>query len=216
MEQQPFYIKFPNGDKLTFANICDKLSLSNGVIVHPKSINPNLVDSVNCTVSNRVIIEIHFIQQKDGMHVICSTMDSRYHDSAGNPDFRIHIVLKDAQKLFNQKITAAIATIISFNLMHSIIPEFDKQQAKSWLKSTYKKFYAHSMKFQGTTYSGCGPVFVDLNAQCKDQLKKAAGLTIEGATNRIKNEFNFLINHLSEDQMIQLWRETITAQVHSS
>jgi hypothetical protein len=206
MEQQTFYIKYPDGAKVSFADVCKKLNLNNGTISYFKSANSDLVDPIRLSIGNNIITMIHFIQQKDGMHVILNN----------DSELCIHMVLKDKQKAFTEKITAAIATMISFNFTNSPTPTLDKQKAKLWLKSTHKRFHSHSLKFQGYTYHGSGPVFTDLNVKCKEQLKKAAGLTIEGATGRVKNEFSFLIDHLSEDQVVQIWRETITAQVHQS
>ena len=207
MEQPPFYVKFPDGTKLTFADICNKINLNSGSINYVNSIKKYFVDPIALSISNRNIVVIGFYSQKDGMHVICS--------ANGNLDNSIQIILKDKVK-FDQRITAMLASIIALNLFHLIFEAFLPKQRKNWLKSIQRQFYNHSLKHQGYTYYGSGPLFLDLNEKCKEQLKKAAGLTIDGAVGRVKNEFNFLINHFSEDQIIQLWRETITAQVHSS
>lgn len=205
MEQQPFQVKFPDGTKLTFADICDRLNLNNGIISFADSGNTDFVAPVVLSVANKNLASVSFHPQKDGMHIICFSDDDSYTG--------IQVVMKD-KIIFDQRITAMMAAVISYNLVHPIITTFDQKQGKNWLKSTYKKFLNRSST--DPIYQGCGSVFIDFNAKCKEQLKKAAGLTVECSTNRIRQEFSFLVNHVSEDHVIQLWRETITAQVHNS
>lgn len=206
---EPVYIGFPNGRTLTFSNICQKLDLKNSSISFSQPEMKTLVNFVCIEINNTEIIKIVFHSQKDGIHVICMP--------GFNTNIHLQLVMRNKIKLneFMRKLTAAVASVISYQYLSTFSP-LEVPQAKIWVKSTYRRFFNQSLKVQGLVYQGCGQIFLDMIMQCKKQIEEVSGLSIASSLDRLKKEFFFLNNHLTEDEVIKLWRESTIAQVHET
>lgn len=206
---EPNYIKFPGGGILTFGSVYSLLDLENGVISFSKPGNKTLVNYVLVEVNQKETIKIVFHHQKDGVHVTCiPTIDY---------NVNIQLVMRDKSKLgeFMRKLTAAIAAVICYQYFATESP-LKASEAKAWIKTTSNKFFNLSRKIQGEAYSGSDKIFFDIITNCKNQIQELSGLTITSALDRVRKDFSLLNDHLSEEEVIRMWRESTISQVHET
>jgi hypothetical protein len=120
-----------------------------------------------------------------------------------------------------------MAAILSVIALYSESPRFPKaigpvffrkcKMGDDWLRKMknkiMKSFYAEGKSF---VERGIDPVLIEFEGLVADRFKSLAGLNVKESLDRVKKEFKLLIDHISEEDMIEAWRETVVSKVIQS
>ena len=206
-------VKLPNGKDIIFDNILTKMNLSSGIYrATPGEITLKLAKDQ---------ILSRFDALRDGVHFRC------YLESI--PQACIELIFRresDRKDIgpFIKKVTAAVASVIVFCAEK---PACDSSKVRAWVKATHKRFFKESCKHGALVYTGVQssngmssyvvqPEFTAYIEQCRMEIESLANLNVAEALNRVEKDFSLLVDSLTEDDILQLWRGAIVNKVHES
>lgn len=206
-------VKLQNGKRVVFDNILTKIDVASGVIVHTPG-------EIAFKLANNQIIS-RFDALRDGVHFRC------YLES--KPQACIELIFRRESSRndigpFVKKITAAIAAIMVFCAEKQ---PCDSDKTHKWVRSVYNRFFKGSCKHGPFVYSGVNSDGIKSNyrvqngftlyvKQCRAEIESLAKLNVAEALNRVKKDFSLLVDSLTEEDVLLIWRGAIVSKVHES
>jgi len=138
-------------------------------------------------------------QLRDGLHFRASP----------GPNEVFHLALRNTpRREASMSVTAALMATVA---VHAAGPESDRV---AWMKKVHGQVLAAIKKNGAEALSGVGPVFLELNRVTADLVDKALGRDVGEAVARVRKDFMFLVDRISEEDVVRLWRETIVEKTH--
>jgi hypothetical protein len=206
-------VKLHNGKAIIFDDILTKIDIASGVVSHTPG------EIVLKLAKDKIVSR--FDSFRDGIHFRCY--------SERRPQAVVELIFKRESTRndigpFVKKITAAIAAVMVFSAEKQ---PCDFGKAQKWVRSAYKRFFKGSCKHGPFVYSGVNSDGIKSNyrvqngftlyvKQCRAEIESLAKLNIAEALNRIKKDFSLLVDSLTEDDIMQMWRSAIVSKVHES
>ena len=115
------------------------------------------------------------------------------------------------------RLERAVAAILAVLAYHAERPRLPRKfrLADEWLKKMRNKilkvFYQKSI-----LDVGIDPLVADAAQLCQKRFMSLAGLDVKESVDRVRKEFRLLTEHMSEDEIVTIWRETTVEKVLKS
>lgn len=130
---------------------------------------------------------------------------------AGSP--LIHMKFKEWRP---ERGMAAILAVLAFHAEQPRLPRRD-DLANDWLRSVRDKIHQSFYRTPGSFAERMiHPEVIKAEALCKKRFESLAGLDVPESLARVRKEFKLLAEHLSEDEILKVWRETVIESVLKS
>lgn len=83
-----------------------------------------------------------------------------------------------------------------------------------WMKKVHAQVL-RQLEEQGLRgLEGVTPGFLALVRECMRLIDRAMNRDVDDALERVRMEFNFLIDHVEEDDVVRIWREVLVEKTH--
>ena len=113
----------------------------------------------------------------------------------------------------------AMAAIMAVMAYHAEKPRLPKKfkLADEWLRKMrdriLKHFYRNADGFESL---GMQPAIIETERLCFQRFNSLAGLDVKESLDRVKKEFKLLTDHMNEEEVLAVWRETVIDKVMKS
>lgn len=143
----------------------------------------------------------------DGLHFYTSA-------NPGDASSAMHLALR-RKPLREARVSATAAIVVPFALRFYVKEEHASlNQGTDWMKRAHAQVFRALEKHGAEALTGMGPVFVELTRECMRLIDRAMGRDVEDALARVRKDFEFLLDHVEEADILRIWRETSVAKVH--
>jgi len=85
---------------------------------------------------------------------------------------------------------------------------------RDWLRKAHGQILKALQKHGAEALTGMGPVFLAFSRESLRLLDRAMGRDVEEAVARVRKDFGFLQDHMTEEDVVKLWREALVVRVH--
>jgi len=111
---------------------------------------------------------------------------------------------------------AAILAIMAFHAERPRLPRKNKL-ADEWLRKMRDKILKQFYQQPGSFLErGIPPELVETETLAHARFNSLAGLDVQESIERVKKEFRLLTEHITEEDLTTMWRESIVTKVMSS
>jgi hypothetical protein len=139
------------------------------------------------------------VQLRDGLHFRVSP----------GPNEIFHLALRNSpRREASMSVTAALMSAVA---AHAVGPNEDRV---AWMKKVHRQVLSAMEKAGAGALLGMGPVFVELNKATMGLVDKALGRDVDDAVTRVRKDFLFLVDRISEEDVVRLWREALVDKTH--
>jgi hypothetical protein len=153
------------------------------------------------------LMRVWAARMADGLHYFVTV-------SPGVPGSVMHLAIRNRPiREAKMSATAAIAAPLAlrhYRVTHSV----SLGDEAAWMKKAHAQILKALEKHGAEALTGMGPVFLELTRQCMQLVDKALGRDVDDAIMRVRKDFLFLVDRISEDDVVRLWREVIVEKTH--
>lgn len=154
------------------------------------------------------LMRVWAARMADGLHYFVTV-------SPGIPGSVMHLAIRNRPpRQAKMSATAAIVAPLALRFHRVDSPVAIADEA-AWMKKAHAQILRALEKHGAEALAGVGPAFVELTRKCTRLVDRVMGQDVEEAVLRVRKEFLFLQDHLSEEDVVRMWREALVDKTHN-
>lgn len=144
---------------------------------------------------------------KDGLHFYVTPYP-------GEGVGALHLALrKTPTRIAMMSVTAALAATLA-ERFHGPIQGVPRDGTVYWMRKAHAQILRGLEKKGAAVLGDVGDGFLELNRACAHLVRRALSKDIEEAAVRVRKEFQLLVDHHEEEDVVRWWREAIVEKTH--
>lgn len=146
-------------------------------------------------------------QMRDGLHFYVTP-------HPGEPSGALHLALRRTPpRAAKMSVTAGLAAALA-ERFHGPLQGLPRDGVVHWLKKAHAQVLRAMEKDGAAAFGDVGQGFLVLNRECMRLVDRVLNKDAEEAAARVRKEFNLLVDHHEEEDVVRWWREAIVEKTH--
>lgn len=125
----------------------------------------------------------------------------------------LHLALRN--KPFREAKMSATAAVLTGVALHCKEYRGGGGAHLDWMKKVHQQVLRQLEEHGLHGLSEVSPGFLTLVRECMRLVDRAMNKDVDDAVERLRSEFSFLMDHLSEEDVVQVWREVLVDKTHA-